>query len=73
MPLYSVAKPFVWHRNESTGSVLEEWSGDEVQGEMKGDQVNVEVFARMPFPLSAVLRPSVRLYLLYSFVYHFSL
>ena len=38
-PLYTVAKPFVWHRNESAGSVSEERSGDELRGETKGDQV----------------------------------
>jgi len=32
--LYSIAKPFVWHRNESAGFGSDEWSG-----EMKGDQV----------------------------------
>ena len=32
-PLYSIAKPFVWHQNENTGSVSEEWSGDELGGE----------------------------------------
>jgi len=35
-PLYSVAKPFVWHRSESVGSVSDERSGDELQGETKG-------------------------------------
>jgi len=34
--LYSIAKPFVWHRNESAGSGLDKWSG-----EAKGDQVGV--------------------------------
>ena len=34
--LYSVAKPFVWHRYESAGSGSDEWSG-----ETKGDQVGV--------------------------------
>ena len=29
-PLYSIAKPFVWHQNEITGSVSEERSGDEL-------------------------------------------
>ena len=38
-PLYSVAKPFVWHRNESAGSVSEERSGDELRGEKRGDQL----------------------------------
>ena len=38
-PLYTVVKPFVWHRNESTSSVLEERSGDELRGETKGYQV----------------------------------
>ena len=28
---YSVAKPFVWHRNESTGSVSKERLGDEAR------------------------------------------
>ncbi|KIM69918.1 hypothetical protein SCLCIDRAFT_1207159 [Scleroderma citrinum Foug A] len=41
--LYSVAKPFVWHRNESAGSVSEERSDDELRGEMKGDQVKLMV------------------------------
>ncbi|KIM63127.1 hypothetical protein SCLCIDRAFT_1214427, partial [Scleroderma citrinum Foug A] len=40
-PLYSVAKPLARRRNESAGSVSEEWSCDELQGEMKGDQVNL--------------------------------
>ena len=35
-PLYSVAKPFIWHRNESAGSVSER-SGGELRGETKGD------------------------------------
>ena len=39
-PLYSVAKPFIWHRNESAGSVSER-SGGELRGETKGDQVMV--------------------------------
>ena len=40
-PLYSIAKPFVWHQNEITGSVSEEQSGNKLQGEMWGDQVRV--------------------------------
>ena len=39
--LYSVEKPFVWHRNESTGSGLDERSGDKLRGETKGDQAKV--------------------------------
>ena len=35
--LYSIEKPFVWHRNESTGSGSDERSDDELQGEMKGE------------------------------------
>ena len=31
---YSVAKPLVWHRNESTGSVSKERLGDEVRRRM---------------------------------------
>ncbi|KIM63952.1 hypothetical protein SCLCIDRAFT_675320 [Scleroderma citrinum Foug A] len=42
-PLYTIAKPFVWHRNESTGSVLEERSGDKLRGETKGDQVRAKM------------------------------
>ena len=41
-PLYSVAKPFVWHRNQSTGSVSEERSDDELRGETS-DQVRVNM------------------------------
>jgi len=37
-PLYSVAKPFVWHRNESASSVAEEWSSDESGAETEDDQ-----------------------------------
>ncbi|KIM51151.1 hypothetical protein SCLCIDRAFT_33691 [Scleroderma citrinum Foug A] len=37
--LYTVAKPFVWHRNERAGFVSEEQSGNELRGETKGDQV----------------------------------
>ena len=40
-PFYSVAKPFVWHRNESAGCVLDERSGDKLRGVTKGDQVSV--------------------------------
>ena len=36
--LYSVAKPFVWYRGESASYVSGERSGDELQGEMKGDR-----------------------------------
>jgi len=36
--LLSVEKPFIWHRNESTSSMAEKWSGDELRGETKGDQ-----------------------------------
>ena len=34
-PLYSIAKPFVWYRNESVGSVSEERSGDKLRGNEK--------------------------------------
>ncbi|KIM53501.1 hypothetical protein SCLCIDRAFT_31847 [Scleroderma citrinum Foug A] len=37
-PLYSVAKPFVWYRNESASSVPEEPSGDKLRGETQADQ-----------------------------------
>ena len=40
-PLYSVVKPFVWHRNECAGSVSEERSGDELRGETQADQARV--------------------------------
>ena len=40
-PLYSVAKPFVWHRNKIAGSVSEERSGDELRDETTGNQVKV--------------------------------
>ena len=36
---YSVAKPLIWHRNESAVSVSEERSvGDELRGKTEGDQ-----------------------------------
>jgi len=38
IPLYSIEKPFVWHRNESASSVAEEWSGDESGAETEDDQ-----------------------------------
>ena len=38
-PLYTVAKPFVWHRNERAGFVSEERSGNELRGETKCDEV----------------------------------
>jgi len=37
-PLYSVAKPLVWHRNESASSVAGERSGDESGAETEDDQ-----------------------------------
>jgi len=37
-PLYSVAKPFFWHRNEGASSVAEEWSSDESGAETEDDQ-----------------------------------
>jgi len=42
IPLYTVAKPFVWHRDERAGSVSEERPGDELRGVTKGDEVMVE-------------------------------
>ena len=42
-PLYSVTKPFVWHRNESAGSGSNELSGNELRGEVKGDQVRAKL------------------------------
>jgi len=33
-----IAKPFVWYRNEGTGSASEERSGDELTTETEGDQ-----------------------------------
>ena len=41
-PLYSVAKPFVWYRNESAGSVPEEPSGDKLRGETQADQARAD-------------------------------
>jgi len=47
-PLYSVAKPFVWHRNESVGSVSGA-VGDELRGETNGDQQGLVM--QMPMKL----------------------
>jgi len=38
IPLYAVEKPLIWHRNESTSFVAEEWSSDESRAEMEDDQ-----------------------------------
>ena len=74
--LYSVAKPFVWHRNESARSGSDERSGDELRGETKGDQVKVsDIDGRMLW--SAVFFVCCSLAIcssnltIYSFVYHF--
>jgi len=49
-PLYTVAKPFIWHRNESAGSMSEKWSSDESGAETAEDdqatRVN-DVYAEM--------------------------
>ena len=42
-PFYSVAKPFVWYRNERAGSGSDERSGDELRDETKGDQVRDDI------------------------------
>ncbi|KIM66877.1 hypothetical protein SCLCIDRAFT_1210920 [Scleroderma citrinum Foug A] len=40
-PVYSVAKPFVWHQNESASSVSEDRSDDELRDETRGNQVRI--------------------------------
>jgi len=40
---YSIAKPLVWYRDEHTGSMLEEWSGNKPRDEMKGGHWQVRV------------------------------
>ena len=37
--LCDIVKPFVWYRNESAGSALEEQSGDELRAETEGTKV----------------------------------
>ncbi|KAL4067442.1 heterokaryon incompatibility protein-domain-containing protein [Scleroderma yunnanense] len=41
-PLCTIAKPFVWHRNEGTSSTSIEWSGDELRAESQDGSMGVE-------------------------------
>ena len=65
---YSIAKPFVWHRNESIGSAL-----DEQLEEIKGDQWEWVIYMRqcceIPFSLLVILCPVVHLSLLCILLY----